>query len=176
MSLGSRNLQPVLGHTVDDLVRKDHEYRAILAVVPFEDLCAPLKEKYSDLGRAGYPVDSMFKALVYQWDRDLSYRELERELQENLAAKLFCGFQLTDRTPDYSTLCDFSLRVGTHGLGELFRSFRDALKAAGLVREVFTFIDSTHIIAKNELWREKDRLLEAGVGKLSNLNVSSVAT
>ena len=176
MSLHKRNLQPIMGHSIEDLVDPDHEYRRILAAVPFPELCAPLKKKYSDLGRGGYPVESMFKALIIQWDKDLSYRELERELKENLAAKLFCGFQLTDQTPDFSTLCDFSLRIGTNGLSVLFRSFRDGLKSAGLVREVFTFIDSTHIIAKSNLWRERDLLLEAGKGKLGNLNVSSVAT
>jgi IS5 family transposase len=175
MSLGKRNLQAVLGPSLDDLVDPEHEYRAILAAVPFTELCAPLKKKYSDLGRGGYPAESMFKALIIQWDKDLSYRELEKELKENLAAKLFCGFQLTDQTPDYSTLCEFSLRVGTNGLSVLFRDFREGLKSAGLVREVFTFIDSTHIISKSNLWRERDILLEAGKGKLGNLNVSSVA-
>jgi len=176
MSLHKRNIQPILGHSIEDLVDPDHEYRRLLVVVPFEALCAPLKKKYSDLGRGGYPVASMFKALVIQWMEDLSYRELERNLRENLASKLFCGFQLTDQTPDYSTLCEFSLRVGTQGLSDVFRGVRDALKSGGLVREVFTFIDSTHIIAKSSLWRERDLLLEAGKGKLGNLNVSSVAS
>jgi len=175
MSLRKRNIQSVLGHSIEDLVDPEHEYRRLMAVVPFEALCAPLKKKYSNLGRGGYPITSMFKALVIQWMEDLSYRELERNLKENLASKLFCGFQLTDATPDYSTLCEFSLRVGTQSLSELFRAVRDSLKSAGLVREVFTFIDSTHIIAKSNLWREKDRLLETGRGKLANLNVSSVA-
>ena len=33
---------------------------------------------------------------------DLSDRELERFLQENLAGKYFCGFSLEDDTPDHS--------------------------------------------------------------------------
>ena len=32
----------------------------------------------------------------------LSDRELERLIQENTAAKWFCGFSLTDKTPDFS--------------------------------------------------------------------------
>ena len=175
MSLGSRNLQPILGHTVDELVRSDHPYRRMLAAIPFESLCGPLKAMYSDLGRAGYPVESMFKALIVQFDRDLSYRELERELEENVVVKFFCGFQLTDATPDYSTLCEFSNRLGPQKLSGLFRTLGQALRAAGLVREVYTWIDSTAIIAKNDIWRERDTLLEAGVGKPSNLNIASVA-
>ena len=32
---------------------------------------------------------------------DLSDRELERFLRENLAAKLFCDFTLSSKTPDH---------------------------------------------------------------------------
>jgi IS5 family transposase len=117
----------------------------------------------------------MFRALVLQWMKDLSYRETERDLQENLASKLFCGFQLTEATPDYSTLCEFSQRIGAQGLSVLFRALREALRSAGLVREVFTFVDATHIVAKNDLWRERDALLESGGGKLGNGNVASLA-
>jgi IS5 family transposase len=171
-----RNLQPVLGYSIEDLVDPNHEYRQLLALVRFEELCAPLVAKYSKFGRAGYPAACMFKALVIQWMKDLSYRQLEQDLRENLASKLFCGFQLTDETPDYSTLCEFTQRVGAQGLSVLFRSLRDSLKAAGLVREVFTFVDATHIVAKDDLWREKDALIEAGKTKLGNSNVGSVAT
>ena len=35
---------------------------------------------------------------------DLSDRELERYCQENTGSKWFCGFQLTENTPDHSVL------------------------------------------------------------------------
>ena len=159
MGVRKRNLQPVLGHSVEDLVRPDHAYRLLLQIVPFEELCSPLKSKYSPLGRGGYPADSMFKALLLQWMEDLSDRELERFLQENLAGKLFCGFSLTDPTPDFTSFGVMRDRIGTHGLADLFNSVRQALKEAGLVREVFTFVDATNLISKVDMWRERDRLM-----------------
>jgi IS5 family transposase len=175
MSLGKRNLQPVLGHTADELVRPNHPYRTLVRIIPFADLCAPLKSLYSDKGRGGYPVETMFKALLLQWMEDLSDREAERFLQENLAGKFFCGFSLTDSTPDFSTFCVFRERLGTQRVAQMFNRVRQALKDAGLVREVFTFVDATQLISKVNLWKERDRLIAEGEQKLSNATVAQVA-
>jgi IS5 family transposase len=175
MSLGKRNLQAVLGHTADELVRPNHPYRTLVRIIAFEELCAPLKSLYSDKGRRGYPVETMFKALLLQWMEDLSDREAERFLQENLAGKFFCGFSLTEPTPDFSTFCVFRDRIGTTRLAGLFNRVRESLKGAGLVREVFTFVDATQLISKVNLWKERDRLIAEGEQKLGNSTVAQVA-
>jgi transposase, IS5 family len=175
MSVGRKNLQPILGATPSDLVREDHPYRKLLALVPFEQLCSGLSSKYSHLGRAGYPIDTIFKALLLQWMENLSDRELERFLEENVAAKLFCGFGLTDPTPDFSTFSTARTRIGTQGLADLFNRVRQSLQSAGLVREVFTFVDATQLISKANLWKEKDEAISKGLKKLDNLTVSQFA-
>jgi IS5 family transposase len=175
MSLGKRNLQPVLGHTAGDLVRPNHPYRTLVGIIPFDELCSALTSLYSDKGRSGYPVATMFKALLLQWMEDLSDRELERFLQENLAGKFFCGFELIDATPDFSTFSVFRDRIGTTRLAGLFNRVRDSLKDAGLVREVFTFVDATQLISKVNLWKERDRLIAEGEQKLGNSTVAQVA-
>lgn len=175
MSLGKRNLQPILGPTPVDLIREDHPYRRLLAIVPFETLCAGLSSKYSKLGRAGYPAASLFKALLLQWMEDLSDRELERFLQENVAGKFFCDFGLTDKTPDHTTFWEMRERIGVHGLAQLFNMVRDSLKDAGLVREVFTFVDATHLISKASVWKERDRMIAEGESKLNNANIEKFA-
>jgi transposase, IS5 family len=159
---------------LSDLVRPDHPYRRLMSIVSFDVLCAPLRSKYSELGRDGYAVCSMFKALVVQWMEDLSDRELERFLEENLAGKLFCGFSLHEPTPDYSTFCTFRSRIGTQGLGELFREIRQSLEQAGLVHEAFTFVDATHLITKSNLWKERDRVIAEKQQKLNNSNISGL--
>ena len=163
------------GASVDTLVRNDHPYRRLLKMISFEVLCTPLRAKYSRLGRLGYPVESMFRALLLQWMEDLSDRELERYLEENVAAKFFCGFELTAATPDYSLFSLFRKRIGVKSLADLFNAVREALKTAGLVREVFTFVDATHLISKFDLWKERDKAIEAGMEKLTNENVSKLA-
>ncbi len=176
MSHGKRNLQAVLGHCVSDLVRESHPYRVLLGMIPFSELCAPLKSLYSDKGRGSYPVESMFKALLLQWMEDLSDREAERFLQENLAGKFFCGFELDQATPDFSTFSVFRERIGTAKLAQMFNRVRDSLHRAGLVREVFTFVDATQLISKVNLWKERDRLISDGEQKLGNETVASVAS
>lgn len=143
-------------------------------MIDFEVLCAPLRHKYGKLGRAGYPVETIFKALLLQWIEDLSDRELARFLEENVAAKLFCGFELSDATPDFSTFSVFRKRIGVEGLASLFNAVRDALSRAGLVREVFTFVDATQLISKMDMWRERDKSIEAGE-KLSNETIAKLA-
>jgi IS5 family transposase len=175
MSAGKRNLQPSLGHAVSDLVRPDHPYRVLDSIVPFEELCAPLEALYSSNGRKGYAPTAMFKALLLQWMEDLSDRELERFLQENLAGKLFCGFELGEATPDHSSFEVMRTRLGTEGLASLFNRVRQSLTDAGLVREVFTFVDATQLISKANLWKERDRAIALGEEKLSNRIVGKVA-
>lgn len=49
-----------------------------------------------------YGIARLFKCLLLQFLEDLSDRELERYLQENVASKWFCGFELTEVTPDHT--------------------------------------------------------------------------
>jgi IS5 family transposase len=67
-------------------------------------------------------------------------------------------------------------RLTVEGLAELFNRVRDALRDAGLIREVFTFVDATHLISKSNLWKERDRLIAAGEKRLNNTNIGKVAT
>ena len=83
-----------------------------------------------------------------------SDRELERFLQENIAAKWFCGFNLVEKTPNYSVFSRARQRIGTKLLSKIFSDLRDQLKAQGLMNEVFSFIDASALIAKAQLWEE----------------------
>ena len=42
---------------------------------------------------------------------DLSDREMERYLQENVAVKYFCGFSLTCKTPDHTLFSKMRYRI-----------------------------------------------------------------
>jgi IS5 family transposase len=53
---------------------------------------------------------------------------------------------------------------------------RDQLKAKGYMTEVFTFIDTTHLIAKGQLWKERDELIKQKYDKMNNENVGKVAS
>ena len=63
---------------------------------------------------------------------DLSDRECAQFLRENTAAKWFCGFTLSEPTPDYSLMCRVRKRIGTKRLSTLFSVMRKQLSQHGM--------------------------------------------
>lgn len=183
---GQRNIYSQL---LEQLVRDDHPYRKVLEVVNFESFCKCLHDCYSqDSGVYGYPIETGFKCLLLQQWEDLSDRQMERYLQENNAAKLFCGFGLTDSTPDYSFFCKLRSRIGVERLAKMFNNVTEQLMKQKLVSNVFTFVDATGIISKVSLWKERDKAIEDAIKtqkelkeqsneepRLTNQNVSKYA-
>lgn len=160
----------------EDLVRKDHPYRKLLSIIDFSELTKPLESLYrKDFGRPGYHIESGFAALVLQWMEDLSDRQLERFLQENVSGKLFCGFNMTEKTPDHTYFSELRKRIGTSRLGEMFNLINDKLRSKGLVSNIFTFVDASTMISKLALWDERDKALKAGEERLNNSNIESYA-
>ncbi|GAG90282.1 unnamed protein product, partial [marine sediment metagenome] len=119
---------------LDSLVPSTHPYRRFQAYLP--DATRTLAEVSQLKGADGYGVERLFHCLLLQFMEDLSDRELERYLEENLAAKWFCGFTVSEPTPDYSLFTRVRTRIGTTRLSQLFATMRDQLKAAGLMSEV----------------------------------------
>lgn len=75
---------------------------ALLFQVYLPDTIAVLADVSQLKGVDGYGVARLFRCLLLQIMEDLSDRDLARYLEENLAAKWFCGFTLSDPTPDDS--------------------------------------------------------------------------
>lgn len=96
-------------------------------------------------------------------------------LQENIAAKLFCGFSLAEDTPDHTVFTRARQKIGTSVLSDLFQTMKDQLKAQGYMNEVFTFVDASHLIAKANLWQERDKIIKAKMEKMNNETLPKVA-
>ena len=155
---------------LNDLVKKDHPYRKLLSIIDFSGLAKNITNIKNNqaVGRAGYSVDACLKMLVLQFMEDLSDRELERFIAENNAAKLFCDFSLISQTPDHSLFSRVRQSIGTNNLASIFNSVREQLKQKGLVREIFTFVDSSQLISKIHLWNERDKAIAEGLEKFNN--------
>jgi len=106
---------------------------------------------------------------------NISDRELQRFLQENTSGKWFCGFTLTERTPDYSVFSRFRDRVGTEKLSKIFKILRNQMRRQGFMNEVFTFVDASHLISKANLWKERDEAIKKKYEKLNNETLPKVA-
>jgi len=158
---------------LDSLLPSTHPYRRFQAYLP--DTTEVLVDMSQLKGAGGYGVERLFRCLLLQFMEDLSDRDLARYLEENLAAKWFCGFTLSEPTPDYSLFTRVRTRIGPTRLSQLFATMRDQLKAAGLMSEVFTFVDATHLIAKANLWEERDKARQQKLEKLNNEVLPKVA-
>lgn len=160
---------------LDELVPENHNYRRFKKVWSFQSAKDLLKKIETTNPNKGYGLFRLFQCLLLQFMEDISDRELERFLQENTAAKWFCGFNLKDKTPDHTVFCWARRKIGTTMLSKIFSNLRKQLKQQRLMNEVFTFVDSSHLIAKAKLWEERDAAKAANYEKLNNKNIGEFA-
>lgn len=156
-------------------VPEEHPFRQLTAIIDFTDLVEPLHTLYSDLGTTGIAVEKGFKCLLVQFWEDYSDRQMEKAVKENLAVRWFCGFMLTEETPDHSYFGKLRKRLGTKRIADLFNRVNDILKSHNLIGNVFHFIDASAIITKTHLWTERDRAIKDGADTLNNKNVEKYA-
>jgi len=161
--------------SLDTLVNPNHTYRKFLNLWFFKSANQKLKKQEKKGFIQGYGLVILFKCLLLQFMEDLSDRELERFLEENTAAKFFCGFGITEKTPDHTVLCRARQRIGTSLLSKIFSDLRAQLKSAGLMNEVFNFVDASSLIAKSNLWEERDEAIKKKYEKLNNEVLPEVA-
>ena len=160
---------------LEDLVPEDHIYRKFINLWDFKGVKKILKKVEKDNNYKGYGVLRLFKCLLLQMLEDLSDRELDRFLNENNAAKWFCGFGLADKTPSNTVFTKARERLGTNLLSKIFSNLRDQLKAQGYINEVFSFIDASSLISKANLWKERDKAIKEKYEKLNNEVLPKVA-
>ncbi|KAB2832375.1 MAG: transposase [Caedimonadaceae bacterium] len=76
----------------------------------------------------GYGLERVFCRLSLQFLEDLSGRGLELFLQENSVGKWFCGFLLSEDTPDHTVFTKARKKIGTILLSKLLGSLREQLR------------------------------------------------
>ena len=144
---------------LERLVPEPHVYRKLSSLIDFTPLLAPLEECYSKMGAGSEPLIRGFKGLLLQFWEDLSDRQLEKYLQENIAAKWFCGYGLEEWTPDHSYYGKIRKRIGVEKLRKIFNSITESIKAAGYVGGVFTFVDASSMVARVNIWKVRDKAI-----------------
>ena len=157
------------------IIDSAHPFRRLKEILDFESLIAPMRAAYSTLGAHGIDVERGIKALLIQFWENYSDREMEKAVRENLAIRWFCGFGLTEHTPDYSYFSKLRRRIGAKRIATLFSEVNATLESRGLFGNVFTFIDASSIISKTALWEERDRAIKDGAERLNNRNVKQYA-
>lgn len=161
--------------SLEDLVSSNHQYRNFANIFNFDEIMKDLRSAEKEAAYKGYGILRLFKCLLLQFMEDLSDRELQRFLQENNAAKWFCDFDLTDKTPDYTVFSRLRSRIGTKRLSKIFSILRCQMRNQGFMSEVFTFVDASHLIAKAKLWKERDEVIKLKYEKLNNETLPKVS-
>ncbi len=148
--------------TIDSLVDQNHQYRKFKKLWDLSSTKKELSQLEDSLGadNKGYGIFKLFLALLLQFMEDLSDRELEEYLKNNISAKWFCDFNLLDKTPDYSLFSKVRAKIGTSRLSKIFNLLKEQLAKQGYMSEVFTFIDASHLISKASLWQERDKAIK----------------
>jgi len=144
---------------IEELVSEDHLYRKLNKLFNWTTLTQSLRNLYSKSGRKGYAVESAFKMLFLQFLLDKSDRQMEEYLKYDIAAKYFADFGLKDKTPDYSYFSRFRERIGTYQLSNIFKLMVESLREENLIREFYTFVDSSKIIACVDSWKARDKAI-----------------
>ncbi len=169
----------LVGSSEEELLEKSvsasHPFRLLCASIKFDKIARKYRHLYSDLGAKGIPIEKAFRLLAVQFLEDFSDREMERAIEENLAVKWFCGYSLSEPTPDHSFFSAFRKRLGTNNLKDVFDEVNDKLREAGLIGDAFSFVDASGIVTKTALWEERDKALADRQEKLNNANVKKYA-
>jgi transposase, IS5 family len=161
--------------SLDQVVTPGHRYRGFMRVWDFREADKTLSAAKTNNPNEGYGIEKPFRCLLLQFLEDLSDRELEVFLQENMAGKWFGGFSIAEQTPDHTVFTRACKRIGASLLSKLFSQLRAQLKAQGYMNEVFTFVDASHLIAKASLWEERDKAIQQRYEKLNNEGLPKVA-
>jgi len=161
--------------SVDQLVPKNHAYRKMREIIDFEKIVSAVGLKDSEKGATGFTVFRLVMCMILQFIEDLSDREFQRFIAENLAAKWFCDFGLSWKTPDYSTVCKFRKKLGTKRMGIIFDEVKSQLNDHGYTEDIFHFVDSTALISKLQMWEERDKAIADGYEKLNNKVIGKYA-
>jgi len=154
--------------SVECLVPEKHPYRKLKESLDFKRLTKSVEIEESEVGATGYTIARLIMCLILQFMENLSDRHFERFMAENLAGKWFCEFGLSEKTPDFTTICKFRKRLGLEEIERLFNAVKQQLKEKGYMGEVFTFVDATALISKLQMWEEKDQALSDGYEKFNN--------
>jgi transposase len=136
---------------IENLVPEDHILRKIDKYINFSFIRDLTKDLYCpDNGRP--PIDPIlfFKMLFIGYLFGIrSERQLEKEIQVNIAYRWFLGLSLTDKVPDHSTISQ-NRRRRFNGTGIFQKIFDNIVLQAmekGLVQGKILYSDSTHIKA-----------------------------
>jgi IS5 family transposase len=176
MKLTKENQMNFMRYEIEDLVHSEHRLRKVKAVIDFNILSKEFSDLETNLGRKGYGIERGIECLFLQFFYDLSDREFEERIRDDVSFKWFCGFSLKESTQDHTFLSRFRKTLGTKRVGEIFSLIVLASERAKILRPVFTFVDASSIKRKETTWKERDKALANDEDKFNNDNAEKYSS
>ena len=156
---------------LDSVIKADHPLHKIKSILSFKSMVYRIKDvETSGGGRKGFGLEIALGCLFLQFYYDLSDREFEERLRYDLAMRWFLGLGVTGTTPDHTFLSRSRKAIGTKRIGQIFNHINKKCEEAGIIRNVFHFVDATSIISKETTWKERDKALSEGEVSFNNDN------
>ena len=139
---------------LDELVPEDHLLRVIQKHVDFSFIREKVRQYYcEDNGRPAIDPVVLFKMIFIGYLYGIrSERQLEKEIQTNIAYRWFLGLSLTDRVPDHTTI-SWNRRTRFKNTNVFQEIFDEIVRLAIQHRMVggrVLISDSTHLKSKCE--------------------------
>jgi transposase len=135
---------------IDDYVPDDHLVRYIDKYIKFDFIREKVRHLYSHTGRPSIDPVVLFKMLLLGYLYDISSeRQLEQEINVNLAFRWFIKYDIDERVPDHSTLSQTRRRKfsGSTLFRDIFETLVGQCKEFGFIKGETILTDSTHVKA-----------------------------
>jgi len=149
----------------DKIVPEGHFFRKLNGIVEWERFTERLIELYKgggEYGRPPYDPAVILKMLLISYLYNLSERQTEMYVNENMPAKYFVGMAIDQAAPDHSTMTYFKKRLIANGNLGIFEMMLAEMIQIGLEKGIefgnIQIIDSVHSIA--DVNTKKDRRRE----------------
>jgi IS5 family transposase len=148
----------------DQLVPKDHFLRLLNQLIDWDSFADRIIELYrggGEYGRPPFNPTQILKMCLLAYFYNLSDRQVEVHVNENLPAKYFVGLGLDQKAPDHSTLTVFRNRLIKQGhLGvfeDLLAEIVQMAMTSGVRFGSLQVIDSVHSEANVNTAKDKGR-------------------
>jgi transposase len=146
----------------DQVIPQGHFLRQLKQVIPWERFTRKLIKLYKGEGVVGRPPFDpalILKIELVAYLYNLSERQVEMHINENLPAKYFVGLAVDQKAPDHSTLTVFRERLLKRGKLKVFEELLEEIVLIALQSGIqfgpIQLVDSVHSIA--DVNTEKDQ-------------------
>jgi len=139
----------------NQVLSQDHYLRRLKALVEADRINEACRALYSDTGRPGWEPALLFRMLLLQAIHEIPSRDIEDQVNLNLAFKWFVGLDAHSKAPEASSLAAFQERLGPERFAEMMQVIVDKAREDGLLSEKAFVVDPGRIKLQGMAYRIK---------------------